>query len=512
MDDGELMTIGRFARLSGVSAHTLRHYDDVGLLRPYEVDAASGYRRYQRAQIRAARLIQALRNVGLPIEEVRQILDAPSEDEVNSALVHHRRRLELERSRLDDRVNNVDRYLEKGIPMPVVQSGCRPVQIRIAVDDAQSSVDFYVRAFGLDYEVARRTQSGEARAFVFGEYGQDDFFLFWLTDDPNRFDRPGTSTFSFLVEDLDVTHANALSAGATEVSAPYDAEGMPRSSAIKDPEGMRRFAGVPDDHAEWFDRYRRLSATRGLRSSMFRGGFAGMDVRHILTSIHVSTLVVEHKQWVQAGPGRYIADRIKGARFIELPDGAFAEWRFEDPDRVVEVVREFVTGEKGPPPPVNRVLATVLFTDVVGSTSANAQKGDRRWTQTLDAFDAFAKRQVERYGGRFIKSTGDGHLATFDSPGRAILCACAQRDGVGRFEIAIRAGLHTGEIELRGEDIGGLAVNIGRRVCDAASDDEVLVSSSIPPLVAGSGIDFDDLGEHELKGVPGRWQLYAVKS
>lgn len=280
---------------------------------------------------------------------------------------------------------------------------------------------------------------------------------------------------------------------------------------MRDAEFMRQYLGIPDEHAGWHDRYRRLSASRGLRSRMYRGGFADMDVRHVLPSVRVSTVVIEHEQWARAGPGRYIADLIPGARFVQLPGGAFAEWRFDDPDRVVEVVREFVTGEKAPPP-TNRVLATVLFTDVVGSTAANAQKGDRRWSQTLDAFDEFAKRQVDRYGGRFVKSTGDGHLATFDSPGRAILCACAQRDGVGRFEIEIRAGLHTGEIELRGEDIGGMAVNIGRRVCDAAAADEVIVSGAIPPLVAGSALEFEDRGEHELKGVPGRWQLYAVKS
>ena len=278
----------------------------------------------------------------------------------------------------------------------------------------------------------------------------------------------------------------------------------------RDAKFLTKAGGIPDEHAAWFERYRRLSASRGLRSAMFRGGMQ-IDVRNILPSIHASTLVVEHKAWVQAGPGKYIADRIPNSRFVELPDGMFGEWRFDDPGRVVEVLREFITGEKAPPP-INRVLATILFTDVVGSTSANAQRGDRRWTQTLDSFDEFAKRQVDRFGGRFVKSTGDGHLATFDSPGRAILCATAMRDGVGRFELEIRAGLHTGEIELRADDIGGMAVNIGRRICDVAGPDEVIVSGTVPPLVAGSGIEFDTRGEQELKGVPGRWQLFAVKS
>jgi class 3 adenylate cyclase len=158
------------------------------------------------------------------------------------------------------------------------------------------------------------------------------------------------------------------------------------------------------------------------------------------------------------------------------------------------------------------VLATLLFTDVVESTSRTAQIGDRRWTQTLDAFDSFARRQVERFGGRLVKSTGDGHLATFDAPGRAILCACAVRDGVGRFEIEIRAGLHTGEIEKRADDVGGLAVVIARRVCDTGDGGEVLVSGAVPPLVAGSGIAFTDRGMHALKGVPDEWHLYEVVS
>jgi DNA-binding transcriptional MerR regulator len=237
MDRDELMTIGQFARLSGVSPHALRHYDDVSLLLPFEVDAHSGYRRYRRAQIQTARLIQALRNLGLPIEEVREIVGAPTDEEVTRALSHHRTRLERERRRIDTQIRHVDRYLEEGISMPVVQSGCRPVQIKLAVDDVESSVAFYQQAFGLNYEVARRTQHHEGSAFVFSEYGQADFFLLWLLDDAERFDRPGTSNFSLLVDDVDQIHTRALSAGATEVFAPRDLEGMPRNSTVKDPSG-----------------------------------------------------------------------------------------------------------------------------------------------------------------------------------------------------------------------------------------------------------------------------------
>ncbi len=237
MDADELMTIGRFARLSGVSPHALRHYDDVGLLRPHEVDASSGYRRYRRAQIQTGRLIQSLRALGMPIEEVRRILDASTDDEVEKALLRHRRRLEREHNRLEACIRAVDRYLQEGIVMSMVQSGCRPVQIKVAVEDREASVAFYQEAFGFRYEVARRTEHYDASAFVFGDYGRDTFFLLWLLDDPDRFDRPGPANFSLLVDDLDMAHSRALAAGATEVVAPHDAQGMPRSSGVKDPSG-----------------------------------------------------------------------------------------------------------------------------------------------------------------------------------------------------------------------------------------------------------------------------------
>jgi class 3 adenylate cyclase len=269
-------------------------------------------------------------------------------------------------------------------------------------------------------------------------------------------------------------------------------------------------SGASPQLAEWLRRYLRISLSRGAQRVLSQS-VRDADVRQILPVVRVPTLVIEHMDAERPGRGRYVADRIPGARLHELPGRAVYGWRFDDPERVVEVIHEFVTGEKRTPS-TDRVLATILFTDVVGSTSRTAKVGDRRWTQTLDAFDEFARRQVVRFGGTLVKSTGDGHLATFDSPGRAIMCACAMRDGVGRFEIELRAGLHTGEIEKRGEDVGGLAVSIARRVCDESAAAEVLVSGSVPPLVAGSGLEFEERGEHELKGVPGKWAIYAVRS
>ncbi len=227
--------IGRFARLAGVSVHALRHYDEVGLLVPADVDPATGWRRYRWEQLHDARLIQALRWVDLPIEDVRRIL---AHEDAHQVLARHRDELERQRSQVVARIADVDRFLEKGIAMPTVQSGTRPVQIRLAVDDPSAAVEFYQEAFGLRYEVARRTRTGDHSTFMFGEYGRDDFFLLWLLG-PDRCDRPGPARFSLLVEDLDACHARALAAGATEVAAPFDAEGMPRSSAVQDPSGNR---------------------------------------------------------------------------------------------------------------------------------------------------------------------------------------------------------------------------------------------------------------------------------
>ena len=156
------------------------------------------------------------------------------------------------------------------------------------------------------------------------------------------------------------------------------------------------------------------------------------------------------------------------------------------------------------------MLATVLFTDIVNSTMVATQLGDRRWKETLDQHDRLARRQLDRFGGRLIKTTGDGLLATFDGPGRAVLCACALRDAVKVLGLDIRAGVHTGEVELRGGDVGGIGVHIGARVASVAQPNQVLVSRTVVDLVAGSGIEFDDRGKHELKGVPGTWRLFAV--
>jgi DNA-binding transcriptional MerR regulator len=231
----ELITIGRFALLCGVSVHALRHYDEVGLLVPAQIDPASGYRRYLRTQIHDARLIRALRWMDLPIEDIRRILDDPEHSP--DVLSRHRHRLERQRSLLDGRISEMNRYLNEGVAMPTVQSGCRPVQIMLAVDDAEKAIEFYKAAFGLRYDISRRTENVDYSSFQFGTYGKNDFYLLWLLDDRERLDFPERSDFAFLVDNVDEVHARAIAAGATEDRAPYNAEGMPHSSGLRDPYG-----------------------------------------------------------------------------------------------------------------------------------------------------------------------------------------------------------------------------------------------------------------------------------
>lgn len=233
----ELMTIGQFANLSGLSIHALRHYDDVGLLAPARIDPASGYRRYRRDQLGRARLIRALRWTDLPIEEIRQVIDDGESQRARDIFAAHRRRLERRRDLLSTQIGDTDRFQRKGTAMPAPLTGTRPAQIKIAVDDVATSRAFYQDAFGMRYEVVRRTDAEDYSSFTFGEYGRDGFFLLVLVEDADRLDRPGPSTFGLLVDELDAAHARALSAGGTEAVAPRDAQGMPRNSAVKDPSG-----------------------------------------------------------------------------------------------------------------------------------------------------------------------------------------------------------------------------------------------------------------------------------
>ena len=235
MAAGELLTIGLFARISGLTTHTLRHYDDIGLLTPADVDRQTGYRRYRRQQVRDARVIQALRRIDLPIEEIREVLGDPEGPVLQETLLRHRDRLRAQQDRVSEAVAQVDRFIEKGLTMSATTTA-RPVQLKLAVDDVDAAVTFYQQAFGFHYDVTRRTGDEEFSGFVFGNYGDPDFFLVHLHC-PDDYDRVGPSNFGLLVEDLDAALSRAESAGAVKVVPIQDPEGMPRCCAVKDPSG-----------------------------------------------------------------------------------------------------------------------------------------------------------------------------------------------------------------------------------------------------------------------------------
>ncbi len=260
----------------------------------------------------------------------------------------------------------------------------------------------------------------------------------------------------------------------------------------------------------WWRRYARMGASPGAWAAMQQMLFV-VDVRHVLPSIRVPTLVIHRRDdaWVRVGHGRFLAEHIPGAEYVEL-DGAEHQFFLGDTSRVLDEIARFVAGRR-PTEDEDRVLSTVLFTDIVGSTQRAADLGDQEWRTVLDAHDDVVRAELERFRGREVKMTGDGTLATFDGPARAVRCACAIREGVRRLGIDMRAGLHTGEVELRGDDVTGIGVHIAARIEELAQPGEVLVSSTVKDLVAGSGITFADRGTHVLRGVPDEWRLLAVE-
>src|SRR6266550_1535784 len=259
---------------------------------------------------------------------------------------------------------------------------------------------------------------------------------------------------------------------------------------------------------EWYATCLRRSASPGAAAALLRMN-SEIDTRVILPTIRVPTLVLARTgdRDVTVDEGRWLASQIPGARFVELPGDEHLLWA-GDQDRLLAELEEFLTGARSAPD-YDRVLSTVLFTDIVGSTERAGELGDRRWHEMLDEHHARVRGVLELYRGREVDTAGDGFFASFDGPARAIRAACAIREGVRALGIEIRAGLHTGECELMRDKIGGIAVHTGARVAAAADPGEVLVSSTVKDLVAGSGIVFADRGERELSGV-GSWRLYSV--
>jgi pimeloyl-ACP methyl ester carboxylesterase len=268
-----------------------------------------------------------------------------------------------------------------------------------------------------------------------------------------------------------------------------------------------------DDAAftRWWATYLRMSASPGAAEALTRMN-GPIDVRHVLPVVQAPTLIL-HRTGDRSLPvegARYMAEHIAGASYVEL-DGDDHLPFVGDQDAILDEVEQFLTGVRHGPEP-DRVLATILFTDIVGSTERAADLGDRRWRELLEAHHATVRRELERFRGHEVDTAGDGFLATFDGPARAIRCATAIRDGVSALGLEVRAGLHTGECELHGDSVAGIAVHLGARVAALAGPSEVLVSGTVKDLVAGAGIEFDDRGTHDLKGVPGEWRVYAVRA
>ncbi len=298
--------------------------------------------------------------------------------------------------------------------------------------------------------------------------------------------------------------AEALRESAAEFIAPYwgqDAEGMVELFAPS-------FAGSPEA-VEFTARMERSSASPAMVQQIFEM-FLDIDVREILPTIHVPTLVIHRHgdRVVYRRAGEELAEQIPGARYVELPGIDHLPWA-GDAEAVVGEIEEFLTGARSVAEP-DRVLATVMFTDICGSTARAVELGDAAWRELLAAHQDAVRRELERFGGREVKSLGDGSLATFDGPARAIRCGGAIAEQARSIGLDVRIGLHAGEVEVMDDDVGGIAVHIAARVGALAGPGEVLVTSTVKDLVAGSGIPFEERGAHELKGIPDEWRLFAA--
>lgn len=265
---------------------------------------------------------------------------------------------------------------------------------------------------------------------------------------------------------------------------------------------------APEVRVRWGAKLARLSQSPGAMAAETEK-YSQTDVRSILPSIQVPTLVVRatHARYTLALSPRYVADHIPGARFVELPMDVYP-WE-EGAEPFITEIEEFITGVRSGPS-LDRVLATVMFTDIVGSTDRLSRLGDRGWADLMAQHDALVRSEIARHRGTEIDRAGDGFFATFDGPARAVRCAIAVSERVRGLGIEIRAGAHTGEVELAEDGLRGMAVHIGARIMGLALGNEVLVSATVRDLVVGSGLTFEDAGDHELKGVPDRWHLFRV--
>ena len=297
------------------------------------------------------------------------------------------------------------------------------------------------------------------------------------------------------------------------------------------PERLDRFLGALDAHwgegvllslnapsrskdpafVQWFSRIERAAASPGSVLTLMRANFE-LDVRPLLPTIQAPTLILHRvgDALTPVSAGRYLAAHIPGAKYIEMSGTDHMVTDNDTQDFIADEIEEFITGTRRHLEP-DRVLATVMFTDIVRSTERAAELGDARWRELLSTYYAALRKELTAFRGREVNTAGDGLLATFDGPNRAIRCACSVRERLRPLGLQVRSGLHTGECELIGDDVGGIAVHIAARVAATAEPDQVLVSSTVRDLVAGSGLRFDDRGMHALKGVPDQWRLFLVQ-
>ena len=347
---------------------------------------------------------------------------------------------------------------------------------------------------------------GSERCFIFGTMDGGAIALLFAATYPERV--RGVITHASRARFLE---ASDYPWGTSEQELEAMIQALPQgwSDDVANRQIARTFNPKADEaFLDWAFRSMRAAGSPGTASALMRM-YGSIDLRAVLPSVNVPVLVLNQLEdvYTSVEHAQYLAEHLPNARFVGLPGSDFfpiSNW-----SSIADEIQEFVTGTRGSDEP-DTVFATLLFTDFVGSTKQQAELGDRAWGELLDAHDDIVNRQLERFRGRFIKSTGDGLIATFDGPGRAIRCATAIREAVAGLGLSLRTGVHAGEVQSRGADMSGLAMTIGSRIMDKAQPDEILVSGTVKDLVVGSGVEFAERGVHALKGVPGEWRLYEV--
>ena len=360
-----------------------------------------------------------------------------------------------------------------------------PAPIEVRMDDLRAVMD----AAGVERAAFFGTSEGAALSSVFAASHPERVSALAVA---HLFACPrGAEDFPFSEEDDPVEEALFLAQWGTELGAEYHTPTM----------------ADDDDYVAWIARTQRFAVSVGDLPALWEATLA-VDIRAVLPTIRVPTLVLHRGTFYQSlAEAEWVTSQIPGARLAQLPGTDAIS--VVDADAIVNELQEFLTGTRGAPAP-DRVLATILFTDIVASTDRAASLGDRRWTELLEQHHYVVRRELGEYRGNELDTAGDGFLATFDGPARAIGCARAVVEGVRRLGLEIRAGVHTGEVERHGGTIAGLAVHIGARIGALAGPSEVLVSSTVRDLAVGSDFTFDDRGAHALKGVPGEWRLFAA--